>query len=54
MIPEFGITLPPSIPNWLTSPLKPRAWLYMEVAGDHDDHWPRVDLNEMKDEQGPR
>jgi len=44
MIPEFGTTLPLSIPNWLTSSLKPRAQLYMEVAGDHNDHWPRVDF----------
>jgi len=54
MIPEFGTILPLSIPNWLTSPLKPRAQLYMEVASDHNEYQPRVDLNESKCEQSPR
>jgi len=35
---------PPAVPNWLQSPLKPRARLYMEVASSHNDHQPRVDL----------
>jgi len=26
----------------------------MEVASDHNEHQPRVDLNESKCEQGPR
>jgi len=26
----------------------------MEVASDHNEHWPRVDLNESKGKQGPR
>jgi len=34
----------------MQSSLKPRAWLYLEVAGNHDDYWLRVDLNEIKDE----
>jgi len=43
-IPKLGTTLPPAVPNWLQSPLKPRAQLYMEVASSRDDHRPRVDL----------
>jgi len=53
-MPGFGTVSPPAVPNWLQSPLKPRAQLYMEVASDCDDHRPRVDLYESKSEQGPR
>ena len=28
--------------------------LYIEVTSNHDDHWPRVDLDKIEDEQGPR
>jgi len=28
----------------LTSPLKPRAWLCMEVTSDCSDHWSRVKI----------
>ena len=45
---------PPAVLNWLQSPLKPRAWLYIEVASDWYDHQPRVDLYESKSEQGLR
>jgi len=44
----------PSELIFLPTSLKPRAWLYMEVASDRDEHRPRVDLNESKCEQGPR
>ena len=47
IVPKLGTILPPSIPNWLTSSLKPRAWLYMEVATDHNNQWPRVDINNL-------
>jgi len=26
----------------------------MEIVGDCNDYWPRVDLDKIKDEQGPR
>ena len=48
-IPELGTVSPPAVPNWLQSPLKPRAWLCMEVASSCDDHQSRVDNNENKD-----
>jgi len=44
VIPKLGTTLPPTIPNWQWSPLKPRAQLYMEVVTDCDDQQPRIDL----------
>ena len=53
-ISRSGTVSLPIVPDWLQSPLKPRAWLYMEVASDHNEHWPRVDLNESKGKQGPR
>jgi len=53
-MPGFGTMSPPTVPNWLQNSLKPRAQLYMEVASDCNDHWPRVDLYESKSEQGPR
>ena len=43
-IPELGTVSPPAVPNWLQSPLKPRARLYMEVASSRGDYRPRVDL----------
>jgi len=43
VIPKLGTTLPPAVPNWLQSPLKPRAQLCMEVATGRDNQWPRVD-----------
>ena len=48
-IPKLGITLPPAVPNWLQSPLKPRARLYMEVVTDRGDQQPRVDWNEIRE-----
>jgi len=30
------------------SPLKPRAWLYIKVASDHDDYQPSVRLANSK------
>jgi len=47
-IPKLGTTLPPAVPNWLQSLLKPRAWLCMEVVTDRGDQRPRVDLNEIR------
>ena len=38
----LSTVLPLSIPNWLTSPLKPRAQLCIEVTSDHDDYQLRV------------
>ena len=49
-----SITLPPAVPNWLQSPLKPRARLCMEVVTDHGDQQPRVDYDESKIEQDLR
>jgi len=43
MISGFGTTPLPIVPNWLSSPLKPRAQLCMEVTSDHDDHQSRID-----------
>jgi len=40
---------PPAVPNWLQSPLKPRARLCMEVVTDRGDQRPRVDLNEIRE-----
>ena len=41
-VPELGTVSPPSVPNWLISPLKPRAQLCMEVTSDCDNHQSRV------------
>jgi len=54
VIPELGTVSPPAVPNWLQSPLKPRAWLYMEVVTDRGDQRPRVDYDESKIEQDLR
>jgi len=54
MIPEYNTTLPPTVPNWQWSSLKPRAQLCMKVITDCDDQWPKVDKNENKSEQSPR
>ena len=54
VIPKLGTTLPPAVPNWLQSPLKPRAQLCMEVVTDRGDQRPRVDYDESKIEQDPR
>ena len=53
-IPELGTVSLPTVPNWLQSPLKPRAQLCMEVVSSRDDHQPRVDKDENKIEQDPR
>ena len=37
VIPRYGTVSPPAVPSWLQSPLKPRAWLYMEVVTDCND-----------------
>jgi len=44
VISKLSTILPPAVPNWLQSSLEPRAWLYMQVAGNCNDHWPRVDF----------
>ena len=48
-IPELGTVSPPAVPNWLQSPLKPRAWLCMEVASNHDNYQLRVNLDKIRD-----
>ena len=53
-IPELGTVSPLAVPNWLQSPLKPRAWLCMKVVTDRGDQRPRVDYDESKIEQDPR
>jgi len=53
-IPELGTVSPPAVPNWLQSPLKPRAQLCMEVVTDCGDQRPRVDYDKSKIEQDPR
>jgi len=53
-IPELGTVSPPVVPNWLQSPLKPRARLCMEVVTDRGDQRPRVNYDKSKIEQDPR
>jgi len=53
-IPKLGTVSPPAVPNWLQSPLKPRARLCMEVVTDRGDQRPRVDYDESKIEQDSR
>ena len=53
-IPELGTVSPPAVPNWLQSPLKPRARLCMEVVTDCGDQRLRVGYDESKIEQDPR
>jgi len=53
-IPELGTMSLPAVPNWLQSPLKPRAWLCIEMASSHDDYQPRVNNNESKDWAGSK
>ena len=40
---QLGTVSLPAVPNWLQSPLKPRAQLCMEVVTNHGDQRPRID-----------
>ena len=37
VVSELGTIPPSAVPNWLQSPLKLKAWLYMEMNNNHDN-----------------